>query len=128
MTTESVTVTSLVTEELLKEALTAKEVLTPLKAAVKKLLSEQIDEAVETALSSLTGGTVKEIDTGENAAAESQDAADGTAEDAGVQSESEEVAEAQAAGDAAAETDATAQVTEVKTAAAATQSGVHQQA
>ncbi|EIC3244077.1 DUF826 domain-containing protein [Escherichia coli] len=74
-------VTGLVTDEVLKQALASREVLNPLKGAVKKLLSEQIDAAVESALVSLTGEVVdtaraedgeaaKEIDTGGSADAE----------------------------------------------------------
>ncbi|HAW2832165.1 TPA: DUF826 domain-containing protein [Escherichia coli] len=58
MAEEKATVSGLVTDDILKQALASREVLNPLKAAVKKLLSEQLDGAVETALSSLTGQAV----------------------------------------------------------------------
>ncbi|HAX5206077.1 TPA: DUF826 domain-containing protein [Escherichia coli] len=48
-------VTGLVTDDVLKQALATREVLNPLKMAVKKVLSEQIDKEVENLLVSLTG-------------------------------------------------------------------------
>ncbi|HAX5209022.1 TPA: DUF826 domain-containing protein [Escherichia coli] len=64
-------VTGLVTDDVLKQALATREVLNPLKMAVKKVLSEQIDKEVENILASLTGQTVQNADaavdnTGEN--------------------------------------------------------------
>ncbi|EHM4464125.1 DUF826 domain-containing protein [Escherichia coli] len=86
-------VTGLVTDEVLKQALASREVLNPLKGAVKKLLSEQIDAAVESALVSLTGEVVdtardedgeaaKEIDTG--GSADTEETTDETAGEQGT--------------------------------------------
>lgn len=139
MAEEKATVTGLVTDDILKQALASREVLNPLKAAVKKVLSEQIDEAVETALSSLTGqavdtakdddgNTVKEIDTGASAdigvadAVELQpgDTAQAEAVKASGATETQASGEAAATENAAGATATTtaAQPAEVKTAAA----------
>ncbi|ENN7401689.1 DUF826 domain-containing protein [Escherichia coli] len=126
-------VTGLVTDEVLKQALASREVLNPLKGAVKKLLSEQIDAAVESALVSLTGEVVdtaraedgeaaKEIDTGGSADAE--ETTDETAGEQGTgdaaeaaEAQTEKVTEAtaaQASGEAAATANAGTQTAEVK--------------
>lgn len=70
MAEEKAAVTGLVTEDILKQALASREVLNPLKMAVKKQLSGQIDAAVESLLTSLTGQVVDDAGGTDNAADE----------------------------------------------------------
>lgn len=134
MAEEKTAVTGLVTEDILKQALASREVLNPLKVAVKKQLSGQIDAAVESLLTSLTGQavdgaggtddaadeaaegkkehTVKEIDTGGNTeTSEGQDTAQTAGDNqTGTQVSGEASATGSAAGTQAAEVKTTTTV------------------